>query len=110
MNCTKVQLESMSFDETSKGNLSITAFPNPFTDHINIQFKSTETGASQLEVFNNYGQLIHTKGIHLKMEKDRVYKLEWDGRDINGNKVNSGIYYIKLSSGNASSIAKIIRL
>jgi len=98
------------FYEASKENIFLNVFPNPFTDNINIQFKSIGTGVGIMEVFNGYGQIIHSKKILPKMETDRDYKLEWDGRDFNGNKVNSGIYYIKVSSGNEYSIAKIIRL
>ncbi|MCB2207706.1 MAG: T9SS type A sorting domain-containing protein [Bacteroidetes bacterium] len=96
--------------ETSKENIFITTFPNPFTDHIIIQFRLPEPGPNLLQVFNNFGQMMYTKRLPSDMEKDRVYELEWNGRDSYGNEVNSGMYYIKIISGNSSSIAKVIRL
>lgn len=98
------------FYETSKENLFISAFPNPFADRINIQFKLPESGRNLLQICNSFGQVIYTKYIYPVMENDRIYELEWNGLDSNGNKVNSGMYFIKIVSGNTSSIAKIIRL
>jgi flagellar hook assembly protein FlgD len=53
---------------------------------------------------------MYTKRLPSDMENERVYELEWDGRDSDGSEVNSGMYYIKIISGNSSSMAKVIRL
>ncbi len=97
-------------EDLSKENSIIKAFPNPFSDNINIQFKLPETSTAELQVFNHFGKIVYRKKIQANMEKNHVYSIDWNGVDLNGRKVNPGIYYVKILSEKKSSLAKIILL
>jgi hypothetical protein len=98
------------FEDISKENAMIRAFPNPFSDHINIQFKLSNRGVIELQVFNHHGQMVFSKRIHAGAEKNGFYQINWDGIYLNGSLIDPGVYYIRILSGNSFSSAKIIRL
>ena len=78
-------------------NLEMTAFPNPFSDQVRIQFQIEENQSVQLEVFNIQGQRVKTlySGQLDAGQQDQV----WQGDADNGQQLNGGIYIIKLTVG-----------
>jgi hypothetical protein len=79
---------------TSINELELINYPNPFNSSTNffikIPYKMKNETAS-INIFNTNGQLI--KSI-LVNNKNNVY---WDGKDMNGNIVSTGIYYYRLN-------------
>jgi endo-1,4-beta-xylanase len=62
------------------------AYPNPFSARTILRFRSTESGQTQLQVYNQFGQLVATpfSGI---AEGGREYEITLDGSSLPG-----GIY------------------
>jgi endo-1,4-beta-xylanase len=62
------------------------AYPNPFSGRTTLRFRSTESGQTQLQVYNQFGQLVATpfNGV---AEGGREYELTLDGSSLPG-----GIY------------------
>ncbi|MCK4695532.1 MAG: T9SS type A sorting domain-containing protein, partial [Candidatus Cloacimonetes bacterium] len=59
-------------------------------------------------IYNIKGQKIKTL-LNDKMDAG-FHKVIWDGRDSNGKRVSSGIYFYKLKTGKFTSIKKMILL
>ncbi|MGH8003789.1 MAG: T9SS type A sorting domain-containing protein, partial [Limisphaerales bacterium] len=89
-------------------------YPNPFNPKTTIQFKVAAADGDgspvpvKLEVFNILGQSVKT------LIDDRrapgTYTLEWDGTDVSGSRVSSGIYLYRLTSKEFSVTKKMVFL
>jgi flagellar hook capping protein FlgD len=84
------------------------ARPNPFTDATDIAYVLPAQRHVTLRVYSASGKLVRTlvdatvpQGIH---------RAPWNGRDGAGRVVGSGIYFVKLSTGDAESTIRVMRL
>jgi len=82
------------------------AVPNPLADFTDITFALPRASSATLRVFTLTGQLVkilaegqHSAGIH---------RASWDGRDLLGNKVPSGVYFYRLETPSFSSTKKMV--
>jgi len=98
------------FDEESLEDAVITAYPNPFTDNITIQFQFQNTEPFTLQIFDQLGRLVYLKDLSNISYISSVYKLNWNGHDLNGQITTKGIYCVRLVSGNQSYSIKVVRL
>ena len=89
-------------------------YPNPFNPKTTIQFKVSAADGDgspvpvKLEVFNILGQSVKTL-----VDERRVpgtYTLEWDGTDVSGSRVSSGIYLYRFTSKDFSVTKKMVFL
>ena len=69
-------------------------YPNPFSDHITIEYKVTEFSTIEIEVINIYGQKIRSLANETLMPG--TYSAEWDGRSENSSPVPSGLYFVRM--------------
>jgi len=74
-----------------------TLFPNPFTNRLTINLTSQQQGFKTITVFNITGQVIN-----------RVY-VDRNKTVINTESWNSGLYFIKIKSGNYAYSFKAIK-
>jgi len=84
------------------------ARPNPFTDATDIAYDLPAQRHVTLRVYSATGKLVRTLvdatvplGLH---------RTAWNGRDETGRVVASGIYFVKLSTGDAESTIRVMRL
>ena len=83
-------------------------YPNPFNAQTMISFAVGAKGRVELSVFNVIGQKVSTL-----IDADYVpgnYQVIWNGRDMNGNTVSSGVYYYNLKIGDQSQTMKMTLL
>jgi len=71
-------------------------YPNPFNPATNIQFEVAEFSQVKLSIIDLNGRLVSVLG-NGKMNSGQ-YQTLWDGIDIYGNQVSSGIYLAVLES------------
>ncbi|HEU4437438.1 MAG TPA: FlgD immunoglobulin-like domain containing protein, partial [candidate division Zixibacteria bacterium] len=89
-------------------------YPNPFNPKTTIQFKvATADGDGspvpvKLEVFNILGQSV--KSLVDERRAPGTYTLEWDGTDVSGSRVSSGIYLYRFTSKDFSVTKKMVFL
>jgi len=83
-------------------------FPNPFNPETVIKFQIARESNVKLNVFNIKGQLVKT--IMDDFMDPGSYSMKWDGTDISGRSLSSGVYFYNLRSGNSSISRKMILL
>ncbi|MDZ7261167.1 MAG: T9SS type A sorting domain-containing protein, partial [candidate division KSB1 bacterium] len=82
-------------------------YPNPFRDYTTIGYDLHQSTVTRLEVYDIMGRLVCTlvQGMQLKRKYRNV---RWSGTDAQGRPVASGIYFVKLTSGEFSQIKKMV--
>jgi trimeric autotransporter adhesin len=84
----------------------LNAYPNPFQKDTIMRYTVKEKGLARIEIFNVRGQLIRSFTTN---HTGKDYKqIHWDGTDLNGNLVSSGVYYTKMTFGNYTASQKIV--
>ena len=72
------------------------SFPNPFNPVTSITYTIPEDSYIQLDVFSVNGKMIKHLENSFKLQGN--YSVSWDGKDMIGKSVGSGIYIAKLST------------
>jgi hypothetical protein len=80
-------------------------YPNPFNPTTSIRYHLKKATRVLVSIFNINGQFI-TKLVNEK-QKAGTYKVEWDGRDLYGNQMASGIYFYMLKTSEFSETRKM---
>ena len=79
-------------------NLLYNNYPNPFNPSTNIRYSLAENGQVELAIYNIKGQLI--KELVQKDQNSGDHSIIWNGYNMKGFKVSSGIYFYKLKLNN----------
>jgi hypothetical protein len=86
-------------------------YPNPFNPGTWLPYKLAKDSDIIIKVYNVSGQLIRTldlgnqnTGFYLTKAKAPY----WDGRDSEGSKVSSGVYYYTLQAGDFKATRKMV--
>jgi len=82
--------------------------PNPFSTWTRIEFQIADDSDVKVIVYDVGGTLIRTI-LDSKLESGK-HHVDWDGRDDNGNLIESGIYLYKLYAGIYSVTKKMVYL
>ncbi len=83
-------------------------YPNPFNSTTTIRYRIEEPGQVRLEIFDVQGQKMRT--LVDGYAGPGVYQVEWDGADVSGNPVATGVYLARLQKGSASLVHKMLLL
>jgi hypothetical protein len=80
-------------------------FPNPFNPETQIAFALSEPGFVTLAIYNTLGEEIRllSEGTF----GPGVHSFVWDGNDLHGNPVPSGVYIYRLSAGSKTQVRKM---
>ena len=108
---TVTSITDNNFQHINKFDL-LQNYPNPFNSSSQIKAILKEQSNVRISVFNVLGKEVRTL-----LDKELPageYTIEWDGKDSNGNILNSGVYFIKMlanpgSSGKANGFQKTIK-
>ncbi len=82
--------------------------PNPILNNTNINVKISTDATFSLTVYNLKGQMVNK--VFQGNRKAGSHAFLWDGKDEQGRKVTSGIYFAKLNCDNQSITHKMIVL
>ena len=83
-------------------------YPNPFNPATTIKFELAKTSKVEISVYNVMGQLVKTLA-NEEMSAGE-HQLVWGGKNMNGNQVTSGIYFLKMKSGKFTKVRKMTLL
>ncbi len=82
------------------GDLTLSAGPNPFNPRVTLHFTLPRAGNARLEVLDVQGRLVA-----VVLDESRPSgpgRAVWDGRDLKGRSVASGVYLVNLKSAGRS--------
>ncbi len=83
-------------------------YPNPFNPSTTISFSLPVAGNAKVEIYNVLGALVAVPFDGMATAGSTT--VVWDGKDLNGQSVASGIYLYRLSAGAASETKKMMLL
>jgi len=83
-------------------------FPNPFNPSTTISFYIEKAGNVCLDIFNVKGQKILT--LVNEYRQSGNHSIIWNGKDISGREVVSGIYFYRLVTNDYTNVKKMVML
>lgn len=83
-------------------------YPNPFNPTTLINYSFSSASHVELKIYNQLGQEIQT--LVDANQSIGHHRVEWDGRDRNGNRMPSGLYLYRLKTGSFVETRKMILL
>jgi hypothetical protein len=103
-----VDVEENTISHSSNIISNLQNYPNPFNPETTINYQLTEKRKVNLSVYNIKCQKVKTFVSEVLPAGE--HSVVWNGRDSNGKRVSSGIYFYKLSSGKESVMKKMLLL
>ncbi len=83
-------------------------YPNPFNASTVIKFNTKHDGNVRLEVFNILGQKVATLVNEFRHFGPQA--ADWDGTDVNGASVPTGLYFYRLVTSDYTDVKKMVLL
>ncbi len=107
-----IYIDSNPLPTTANGFI-VSAYPNPFNPTLNIRYSVHSNVAEnnalvQVDIYNISGKLV--KNIITTEQSAGWHEVQWNGSDLNGNKVAGGTYIYRVKIGNTVKSSKIIFL
>lgn len=93
---------SSANNNTNINSLTVSCYPNPFTDKATISFMLDEDNTARIDIYDLSGKLIQT------IFNSKVKKGEENKAEFNGESLPAGTYIYKLSTTKSSKIGKLI--
>ena len=86
---------------------TLRAFPNPFSEAINIDYVVYQSTPVSIVIFDQLGRAV--KEIENKMSTPGKHSISWDGHLETGRSAPVGIYFIQLKSADRVQTLKVIK-
>ena len=83
-------------------------YPNPFNPTTSISYSVGAVSQVQLAVYDVRGALVRT--LVNEPKQPNVYRVTWDGRNSEGHRVASGVYFYRLTAGEFQTTRKMVLL
>ncbi len=81
----------------------MSAYPNPYSDFATIIVNNPETSTVILEVYNTLGEKVQI--LDNSQKQAGTYKYTFSAKNLN---LSSGMYFVKLTTGNKTNVVKLI--
>tara|TARA_B100001250_G_scaffold329589_1_gene294299 strand:- start:78 stop:989 length:912 start_codon:yes stop_codon:yes gene_type:complete len=97
-----IKKEPFSISKEFKFN---TVFPNPFNNAIQIDFRINHSGYVSIGIYDLRGHWV--TNLVEEMKTEGAYSINWEGLDLNGNPVASGLYIVVMKFSDLLKTKKI---
>ncbi|TFG98690.1 MAG: T9SS type A sorting domain-containing protein [Calditrichales bacterium] len=81
-------------------------YPNPFNPFTHIEYDLPEPANVRLEIYSLLGQRVNT--VVQTEQMPGYYRVQWDGTNLRGDAVPSGIYFCRLQAGDFQAVRKMV--
>ena len=88
-------------------NFSVSIYPNPFNESIIIRLCNPKKLNTVIEIYDIMGKKVKTLAHN---ENNNQVSIFWDGTNIHGNDVKSGVYFLKINNGDYQEVKSITYL
>jgi len=82
------------------------ADPNPFTTKTTIRYELVREIDLRISVFNMLGQKV--RNLHSGKQSSGIHSVSWDGTGNTGEKLSSGIYFLKIEAEEKEASRKVM--
>jgi hypothetical protein len=82
-------------------NTSLTVFPNPFTEHLNIAYQTAGQNGATLKLYDITGRLVKQFDLPSKASSNHII---WDGVDDYGRIAPQGVYFLSIDNHDSRDI------
>ena len=89
-------------------NILVKNYPNPFNPQTTISFTLKNNTDVSVDIYNIKGQIV--RNLIKKSMKAGEHNIVWNGKNDNNKIQASGIYFVRVNSGNESTIHKMAML
>jgi hypothetical protein len=93
--------------DEARGTIKLAAGPSPARGEVAISYYLPSASRPQLALFDVLGR--HVRSLHAPGEAGG-HEITWDGLNADGRPVPSGVYWIRLTSPEATRTARIVRI
>lgn len=95
-------------DSGREGTKSIRVgnYPNPANPTTTIVYQLEDPGMVELAIYNSTGQLVRSAALGGQSTGEQRYL--WDARDNFGHPVTSGLYFCRVSTGEAAAVHRML--
>jgi hypothetical protein len=83
-------------------------YPNPFNSSVEIRYSANTVQHVSLDVIDLLGR--HIINLFNGNCQVRSNRLIWDGKSADGQDVSSGVYFVRLMTGDKSQIKRAVLL
>jgi hypothetical protein len=94
--------------KSDEGINSITAYPNPFNSSTRIEFNSNSNEDTELAIYSIIGERVFS--LNSRSQSNNGISFIWNGNDMYGNTLPSGIYILTANTKNNFETFKSILL
>jgi len=102
---TEIGGENISFTVASPPEITMVNYPNPFNVRTLIKYRIFAADKVRIRIFDVRGRLVDSINEGYKSEGEHF--VEWDGRSEDGETVDSGIYFCRISTSGGEATAKL---
>ena len=83
-------------------------YPNPFNPSTQIRYVLPITGQVKADIYTVFGEKVKT--LFTGVQQGGAHSLTWDGTNQSGQKMSSGMYYLRIEAGTYRSVLKMTLL
>ena len=84
------------------------AYPNPFNGKLNFEFKMPDKQAVEFQIYDLRGNLVYDRLI--LPGNAGLYQISWDAKNVDGQKISSGVYFYSFNSNGIIEKGKVTYL
>jgi len=81
------------------------ADPNPFTSKTIVRYELANATNVNVSIYNMLGQKV--RDLYSGRQSSGIHSVSWDGRGDSGEKLSSGIYFLKIKAGEKEASRKV---